>query len=124
MLFVFGVSGMALAAMGIYGLIAYTVKHSTHEIGIRMALGAQTLSIVGQFLGRGLRLGAIGTAVGILGAAGVGRLLSSVLFGVSATDPISYLRALAIILLRVSAAFIAPAWRAARTNPLNALRHQ
>ncbi|OLB63228.1 MAG: hypothetical protein AUI11_02295 [Acidobacteria bacterium 13_2_20CM_2_66_4] len=87
MLFVFGASGMALAAMGIYGLIAYTVQQSTHEIGFRMALGAQTRSIVGQFLGRGLRLGAIGTAVGILGAAGVGRLLSSVLFASARPTP-------------------------------------
>ena len=64
MLFVFGVAGMALAAMGTYGLVSYTVKQSTHEIGIRMALGASGLSVVRRFLGRGLRLGAIGAAVG------------------------------------------------------------
>jgi predicted permease len=124
MLFLFGAAGMALAAMGLYGLVAYSVKQSTHEIGIRMALGAHTFSIVRQFLLRGLRLCAIGAALGIAGAFGVTRLLSSVLFGVSATDPLSYLRALAIILGSVIVATIIPAWRAGRTNPLDALRHQ
>jgi macrolide transport system ATP-binding/permease protein len=124
MLFVFGAAGMALAAMGTYGLVSYIVEQSTHEIGIRMALGAHTLSIVRRFLGSGLRLGAIGATVGIVGAFGVSRLLSGVLFGVSATDPISYLRALAIIFATVAVATIVPAWRAGRTNPLSALRHQ
>ena len=63
MLFIFGVTGMALAAMGTYGLVSYTVKQSTHEIGIRMALGASGLSVVRRFLARGLRLGAIGAAL-------------------------------------------------------------
>ena len=74
MLFIFGVAGMALAAMGTYGLVSYTVKQSTHEIGIRMALGASGPSIVRRFLGRGLRLGAIGAAVGIVAALGATRL--------------------------------------------------
>jgi macrolide transport system ATP-binding/permease protein len=123
MLFLFGVAGMALAGMGIYGLVSYTVKQSTHEIGIRMALGAPGLSVVREFLGRGLRLGAIGAAAGIVAALGVTRLISSVLFGVSATDGTSFARALAVVLGVVIVATIVPAWRAARTNPLNALRH-
>ena len=124
MLFLFGVAGMALAAMGTYGLVSYTVKQSTHEIGIRMALGASGLSVVRGFLGRGLRLGAVGAALGIVAALGVSRLLGSVLFGVSATDAVSFARALAIVLGGVVVATIVPAWRAARTNPLSALRHQ
>ena len=124
MLFIFGGAGMALAAMGTYGLVSYTVKQSTHEIGIRMALGASGLSVVRGFLGRGLRLGAIGAAVGIVAALGVTRLLGSVLFGVSATDAISFARALALVLGVVIVATLVPAWRAARTNPLSALRHQ
>ena len=71
MLFVFGVAGMALAAMGTYGLVSYTVKQSTHEIGIRMALGASGLSVVRRFLARGLRLGAIGAVLGMVAALGV-----------------------------------------------------
>jgi putative ABC transport system permease protein len=124
MLFVFGVAGMALAAMGTYGLVSYTVKQSTHEIGIRMALGASGPSVVRQFIGRGLRLGAIGAAAGVVAALGVTRLLTSVLFGVSATDAISFARALALVLIVVMVAILVPAWRAARINPLSALRHQ
>ena len=124
MLFVFGLAGMALAAMGTYGLVAYTVKQSTHEIGIRMALGASGLSVVRGFLGRGLRLGAIGVAVGIVAALALTRFLGSVLYGVSATDVWSFARALGIVLGVVVLATLVPAWRAARTNPLSALRHQ
>ena len=124
MLFVFGAAGMALAAMGTYGLVSYTVKQSTHEIGIRMALGASGASLVRRFLGHGLWLGAIGAAAGIITALGVTRLLRSVLFGVSATDVVSFARALALVLSVVAVATLVPAWRAARTNPLRALRHQ
>ncbi len=124
MLFIFGASGMMLAGLGIYGLVSYTVKQSTHEIGIRMALGASGRAVVREFLERGLRLGAIGAGVGVLSALGISRLLSSVLFGVSATDTVSFVRALAIVFGGVVVATIVPAWRAARTNPLTALRHQ
>jgi putative ABC transport system permease protein len=124
MLLVFGVAGMALAAMGTYGLVSYTVKQSTHEIGIRMALGAARLSVVREFLVRGLRLGAIGAALGIVAALSASRLLGSVLFGVSATDGTSFARALAIVLGGVVVATMVPAWRAARTDPLSALRYQ
>ena len=124
MLFVFGVAGMALAAMGTYGLVSYTVTQSTHEIGIRMALGASGRSVVLAFLTRGLRLGAIGAAVGTVVALSASRLLGSVLFGVTATDVVSFARALSIVLGGVALATIVPAWRAARIDPLSALRHQ
>ena len=124
MLLVFGAAGVVLAAMGTYGLISYTVKHSTHEIGIRMALGASGSSVVKQFLARGLRLGAIGAAVGLVGALAAARLLGTVLFGVSATDALSFVQALLVVLAVISIATLIPAWRAARTSPLIALRHQ
>jgi ABC-type lipoprotein release transport system permease subunit len=124
MLFVFGMAGMALAAMGTYGLIAYTVKQSTHEIGIRMALGASGPSVVRGFLERGLRLGAIGAGLGLAAALAATRWLSSALFGVSATDVSSFARALAIVMSVVVVATLVPAWRASRMNPLSALRHQ
>jgi predicted permease len=123
MLFLFGAAGMALAAMGTYGLVSYLVTQSTHEIGIRMALGATGASVVRGFLARGLRLGAIGVAIGSVAALGVGRLLGSALFGVSATDGVSFARALALVLGGVAVASIVPAWRASRTDPLTALRH-
>jgi macrolide transport system ATP-binding/permease protein len=121
-LFIIGVAGMTLAAMGIYGLVAYIVRQSTHEIGIRMALGAAGGDVVWHFLRRGLRLGAIGAAVGTIAALAMTRLLGSVLFGISATDPISFAGALAVVLGAVIVATLIPAWRAARTSPLAALR--
>ncbi|HMB81476.1 MAG TPA: ADOP family duplicated permease, partial [Vicinamibacterales bacterium] len=124
MLFVFGIAGIALAAMGTYGLIAYTVKQNTHEIGIRMALGASRLSVVRGFLARGLRLGGIGAGLGLAAALAVTRWLSSALFGVSATDVSSFARALALVMSVVVVATLVPAWRASRMNPLSALRHQ
>jgi putative ABC transport system permease protein len=124
MLFVFGVVGMALAALGTYGLIAYTVRQSTHEIGIRMALGADRVSVVRGFLARGLRLGVIGAALGTAGALASSRYLEGWLFGVTATDGVSFVRALAIVLAGVVMATLVPAWRASRTDPLSALRYQ
>jgi predicted permease len=124
MLFIFGFAGMALAAMGTYGLVSYTVRQSTHEIGIRMALGASGLSVVRAFLVRGVWLGAIGAAVGIVAALALTRLLGSVLYGVTATDGASFARALLVVLGGVVVATLIPAWRAARTDPLRALRHQ
>jgi predicted permease len=124
MLFVFGLAGMALAALGTYGLVSYVVKQSTLEIGIRMALGASGRSIVSGFVGRGLKLGAIGASLGIAVALAMTRLLGSALFGVSATDATSFLRALAVVLGGVIIASLVPAWRAARTNPLTALHHR
>jgi predicted permease len=122
-LFIFGAAGMALAAMGIYGLVSYAVKQSTHEIGIRMALGARSIEVVWHFLRRGLRLGALGAVLGTAGALSLTRLLGSVLYGVSATDPASFAGALLLVLGGVVVATIIPAWRAARTPPLTAL-HQ
>jgi len=119
-----GIAAMALASMGIYGLVSYTAKQSTHEIGIRMALGATGRDVVRRFLGRGLRLGAIGAALGIGGSYAVTRLLASVLYGVSATDPASFATASALVLGSALAATLIPAWRAARTDPMAALRYQ
>ena len=119
-----GLIAVALAALGIYGLTAYTVKQSTHEIGIRMALGAQRADVVRRFLGRGLRLGAIGAVIGMAAALAVTRLLGTLLYGVSATDVASFAVASAVVLCIALAASIVPAWRAARTNPITALRHQ
>ena len=124
MLFLFGTAGMTLAALGTYGLVSYTVKQSTHEIGIRMALGASARSVVRNFLARGLRLGAVGAALGTIAALAVTRLLGNLLFGVSSTDALTFARALAIVLGGVILATLIPAWRASRIDPLSALRHQ
>lgn len=124
MLFVFGIAGVCLAAMGTYGLISYAVTHRAHEIGVRMALGASARSIVLEFLVRGLTLGAAGAAIGIGAALAAGGVIGSMFFGVSPTDPGAFARALAIVFGGVALATMLPAWRAARTSPLTALRHQ
>jgi putative ABC transport system permease protein len=124
MLLLFGTAGLVLAGMGTYGLVSYLAEQHTHEIGLRMALGATGPAVVRHFLARGIRLGAIGAALGMVAALGVGRLLGGVLFGVSGTDAVSFARALAVVLAGVTLASAVPAWRAARTNPLSALRHQ
>jgi ABC-type antimicrobial peptide transport system permease subunit len=124
LLLVFGLSGIALAALGTYGLVSYAVKQSTREIGIRMALGATGRLILQVFLARGLRLGAIGAAIGVAGALLIARAIRGVLYGVSATDAMSFAAALAAVLAIVTIATLVPAWRASRTNPLVALRHQ
>ena len=123
-LFIFGIAGMALAAMGIYGLVSYAVKQSTHEIGIRMALGARSVEVVWQFLRRGLRLGAIGLVIGTAAALALTRLLGGVLYGVSATDPVSFAGALLVVLGGVVVATIIPAWRAARTPAMAAMQQR
>jgi predicted permease len=122
MLFLFGAAGMALAALGLYGLVSYSVKQSTHEIGIRLAVGASGGAIVREFLGRGLRLGAFGAAIGVLAAVAVMRFLQALLYGVSASDPASFAQAISVVLGTLLVATLIPAWRAARTDALAALR--
>jgi predicted permease len=121
---VFGVIAMALAALGTYGLIAYAAKQSTHEIGIRIAVGASRGHVARRFLQRGLRLGAIGAVLGLLAAGALTRLLAGLLYGVSAFDLVSFAAALAAVLLAVLTASSIPAWRASRTDPIAALRHR
>jgi ABC-type antimicrobial peptide transport system permease subunit len=123
MLFVFGAGAIALAALGTYGLVSYSVKQSTREIGIRMAIGASTGSVLRQFLRRGIQLGAIGAVAGLVSAVAVTRLLTTLLYGVSATDPIAFIRGIVVAVAVIAMATLLPAWRAARTNPLAALRH-
>ena len=123
MLLVFGAAGMSLAALGTYGLVSYSVKQRTHEIGIRLVLGATARSVVVTFLTRGLAVGAAGAVLGVGAALAIGGLLRRVLFGVSATDPLSFVQALLIVLGGVALATVVPAWRASRTDPMTALRH-
>jgi predicted permease len=124
MLLAFGAVGMAMAALGTYGLVSYAVKQSVREIGIRIALGATRSRVVRAFVGRGLKLGLAGAALGVITALALSRFLGSVLFGVSPTDLTSFTRALLLILGVVVLATLAPAWRAARTNAMRVLRHQ
>ena len=120
---VVGAAAIALAALGIYGLVAYTVKQSTQEIGIRVAIGAPRLEILQRFLLRGLRIGIGGAVVGIIAAIAAARLMSTLLYGVGAWDVTSFVAAVIVVLVATLAASLVPAWRAARVDPLTALRH-
>ena len=118
----FGVLGLVLAAVGLYGVLAYMVERRTSEIGVRMALGADRGRVVGMVLGGAFWQVGIGLALGIPAAIGAGRLMTDQLFGVEPWDPV--MLALATLLLGVAAlvASVIPAWRAARVEPMVALR--
>jgi ABC-type antimicrobial peptide transport system permease subunit len=103
-------------------VIAYTVAQRTNEIGIRIALGARSSEIVDLVLGDGLRVVAIGIAIGIVAALALGRLVQSLLFGVSATDPSSMIAATVTLCVLAGVACMVPAWRASRVDPMVALR--
>jgi predicted permease len=124
MLMAFGVIAMVLTALGTYGLVSYAASQSTHEIGIRLAIGADRGEVLRRFLARGLRLGFVGALVGVVASAAVSLALSSLLYGVSATDAVSFSSAVAIVMAVVLGASLLPAWRASRTDPIAALRHR
>ncbi|HEX7137902.1 MAG TPA: FtsX-like permease family protein, partial [Vicinamibacterales bacterium] len=122
MLAVAGAMALLLGIAGIYGVIAYSVSQRTREIGIRMALGAQRSEVTGMFVRYGIRLVAIGLACGLVAAIALTRLMTSLLFGISAMDPITYaLVSLSLVAAAALASYV-PALRATTVNPVNALR--
>lgn len=122
LLTLFAAVALALAAVGTYGILAYTVAERRHEIGIRMALGGETRTVVGMVLGEGTRLAAIGLVAGVAGALALTRLLASLLFEVSPTDPVTFVVAPAVLALVALLACWIPARRAASVDPMVALR--
>lgn len=119
----FGMMTIVLAAIGIYGLVAYTVQQSTQEIGIRMAVGASRGSVLWTFVRRGAGLSLIGAAIGLVAALAAGGALRSLLYGVGSRDPVAFGGGTAVVMLIALVASLVPAWRAAKTDPLTALRH-
>jgi predicted permease len=118
----FGAMGLVLGALGIYGVLSYLVTQRTREIGVRVALGASSTNVLGMIVGNGLRLAALGVAIGFVGAIALTRLMSGVLYGVTATDPFTF-AAVAVVLFGVAAvASWIPAARAAHVDPLIAMR--
>jgi predicted permease len=120
----FGLLALLLAAIGIYGVIAYTTRQRTQEIGIRMALGAQQKEIFDLILGQGLRLTAVGLALGLGVSLLLTRFLRSLLFGVTTTDPLTFAIVLALLTAAALIACYMPARRAMMLDPIESLRHQ
>ncbi len=119
---VFGVTAMLLATLGLYGVVAHSVGMRTREIGVRISLGATAGNVRGMVIRQGLTLAAIGIAVGLAGALGVTQLFASQLMGVSPYDPVSYAVTSLLLVATTAAACYLPARRAARLNPVQALR--
>ena len=122
LLAIFGGVALTLAAIGTYGVMSYTVAERTHEMGIRLALGAKPGGVVKLVLVQGLQVAAIGLGLGMIGAFGLTKLMSSILFGVSTTDVITFVGVPALLTLIASVACLIPAWRATRVDPIEVLR--
>jgi ABC-type antimicrobial peptide transport system permease subunit len=120
----FGVLALLLASIGIYGIMAYTVSGSTHEIGIRIALGAQTGQVLRTVLREAWLLALAGVGVGLIVALAMSRLIQSMLYGLRPTDPITSAAAATLLVAIALAASWTPARKAARIDPIHALRHE
>jgi len=121
---VFAALALSLGAVGIYGVISYSVAQRTREIGIRMALGARRQEVLLLVVGQGAKLALAGVAIGIAGGLMLTRLMSKLLFGVQATDPLTYGAVAVLLMLVALAACFLPARRAMRVDPMVALRYE
>lgn len=121
---VLAVIALLLAATGIYGLMTFIVNQRTHEIGVRMALGAQISDILKLVIGQGLRLVALGVAVGLIASLGLTRLIAKLLFSVSATDPLTFAASIGLLMAIAALACWLPARRATKVDPISALRNE
>ncbi|MEJ2185611.1 MAG: ABC transporter permease [Gemmatimonadota bacterium] len=124
LLAVFAALALGLAAVGIYGVMSYMVAQRTHEVGLRMALGALPGDVVGRLVGRGMLLVGLGVVAGVAGAAALTRLLQSQLYGIRPTDPVTFAMATGVLALIALAACLVPALRATRVDPIEALRSE
>jgi putative ABC transport system permease protein len=120
----FAAVALALAAVGIYGVLSYAVSQRMQEIGVRLALGARGTDIVRLVAGHGVRLALLGVGIGLGGAYAATRALASLLFGVTATDPVTFAATAGLLVGVATLASVIPALRAARTDPLRALRSE
>lgn len=120
----FGAVGLTLGAVGLYGVMSYSVRRRTHEIGVRMALGARPGTVLAMVLRQGLALTSVGLAIGLSIAVAVGRLSASLLYGISGTDLITFLVVPTVLVAAALVAIVIPARRAAKIDPMVALRYE
>ena len=121
---IFGLLGMVLAAVGVYGVMAYSVSQRTREIGIRVALGADREDVIGMVVRKGMTMVAIGTGVGLVASLGASRLMAGLIYGVSTADPVTFVAVPGTLCLVALIATLLPARRAASVHPMAALRSQ
>ena len=121
---VFAVVALTLAAVGLYGVVSHGVTERTHEIGVRMALGAEQRHVLGLVVRQGLSMAAVGTAIGVVGAIALSRTIEGLLFGVTGNDPATLFGVVATLLGVALVACYIPAWRATRLDPTTALRSE
>ncbi len=120
----FAVLGLLLAAIGIYGVLAYSVARRTREIGVRMALGAARTSVFRMVLGDSLSPVIAGAAIGIVGALALTRVMAALLYGVTTTDPLTFAAVVVVLMGVATLASVIPTWRATRVDPVIALREE